>query len=270
LTDRKKFLNGLCEKGLKISPALRGVTIEEKTANLIKYFENVEKDEKVGISIDGYDKLLLEMSDQIPSLNSLVKTEFDFQEEKVLTSSYLLDYNIKPRDLLEILPENKLVDYCKPKEIKTRGDLILNILDVYKDADNLYLENYENIGFRDLATLKENGIVIKEADLGLKFEELTKTIFTKLGFNVDEKLKKSLNTNKDKIDIVINLGNQDIILIECKTNKDSSYNKFSSVSRQLKSYAELAKKNNYKVIKSLLVAADFSDDFVKECGLEYE
>ena len=34
LTERKKFLNELCEKGLKISPSLKGVTLEEKTANL--------------------------------------------------------------------------------------------------------------------------------------------------------------------------------------------------------------------------------------------
>jgi hypothetical protein len=30
----------------------------------------------------------------------------------------------------------------------------------------------------------------------------------------------------------------------------------------------LAEKNNYKVIKSLLVAPEFSDDFIKDCGLE--
>jgi len=32
--------------------------------------------------------------------------------------------------------------------VKTRGDNVLNILDHYKDVENLYLENYENIGFR--------------------------------------------------------------------------------------------------------------------------
>lgn len=270
LTEKKKFLNELCVKGLKISPSLKGVTLEEKTSNLIKYFEKVEKDEKVGISIDGYDKLLNELSDFIPELNAIIKSKFELHDDKVLNSSFLLDYNIKPRDLLEIVPEKVLVDYCKAFGIKYRGDIVLNILDAYKDSDNLYLENYEYIGFRDLTNLKQNGIIIKESELGLKFEDLTKTIFSKLGHNVDEKLKKSLNTKKDKIDIVINLGNQELILIECKTNKDSGYNKFSSVSRQLKSYAELAKKNDYKVIKSLLVAPEFSDDFIKECGLEYE
>jgi hypothetical protein len=151
-----------------------------------------------------------------------------------------------------------------------RGDLISNILDAYKDAANLYLENYTNIGFRNLAALKENGIIIKESELGLKFEELTKTIFTKLGFNVDEILRKQLNTDKDQIDIVINLGNNDLILIECKTLKESGYNKFTSVSRQLKAYSNLARFNSFKVIKSLLVAPEFSIDFIKDCGLDYE
>ena len=59
-------------------------------------------------------------------------------------------------------------------------------------------------------------------------------------------------------------------MIECKTVKESGYNKFSSVSRQLKSYYQLAKGKGVDVIKSLLIAPDFSDDFVNECGLEYE
>lgn len=270
VTDKKKFINDLCDKGLKISPSLKGTVIEEKTANLIKYFEDIERDEKVGISIDGYEKMLIEMGEVLNGLNQQLKNEFELQEENVLKSGYLLDYNIKPRDVLEIVSEKELETFCQAKNVKTRGDLILNILDAYKDAENLYLENYENIGFRNLSALKENGIIIKEADLGVKFEELTKKIFSNLGFNIDEALRKKLNTSKDKIDILINLGNNDLILIECKTVKESGYNKFSSVSRQLKAYANLAKVNDYKVIKSLLVAPDFSDDFIKDCGLEYE
>jgi len=270
ITEKKKFIHDFCDKSLKISPALKGSLIEEKIANLIKYFEEIERDEKIGISVDGYEKMLVEMGEVLPGINQKLKNEFELQEEQVLKSGYLLDYNIKPRDILEIVTEKDLDAFCQAKQIKTRGDLILNILDAYKDAENLYLENYENIGFRNLFNLKENGLIIKEADLGVKFEELTKKIFCSLGFNVDEKLRKKLNTAKDKIDILINLGNDDLILIECKTIKESGYNKFSSVSRQLKAYTELAKINDYKVIKSLLIAPDFSDDFVKDCGLEYE
>jgi hypothetical protein len=270
LTDKKKYINELFDKGLKITPSIKGSLIEEKIENLIKYFEEIERDEKVGISVDGYEKMLIELDEFFPKLNNQIRNEFSFQDEKVLNSGFLLDFNIKPRDVLELIPEKELMEFVKAKEIKSRGDLILNILESYKDSENLYLENFENIGFRNLNALKENGINIKEVDLGIKFEDLTKTIFDKLGFHVDEDLRKKLNTSKDKADIILNIGNNDIIIVECKTVKESGYNKFSSVSRQLKSYSDRAKLNDYKVIKSLLVAPDFSDEFVKECGLEYE
>lgn len=270
LTEKKKTLTDLCNKELKIQPAIKGVTLQAKIENLIKYFEEVEKDEKVSISIEGYEKLLIEMGGILPNLNQQIKTAFELQDENVLSSDYLLDYNLKPRDILEILPDKDIELFCEFKSISTRRDSIPNILDAYKDVENIYLENYAHIGFRDLATLKDNGIVVKEVDLGKKFEELTKTLFRRLGFNVDEKLRRQFNTKKDKIDIVLNLGSNNLILVECKTIKERGYNKFSSVSRQLKSYTNLAEKNDYKVIKSLLVAPDFSDDFAKDCGLEYE
>ncbi|WP_205431312.1 hypothetical protein [Flavobacterium arcticum] len=269
LTERKKFLNDFCEKSLSLN-SLKGSLIEEKIESLIQHFEGIEKDDKIGMSHDGYEKMLIQVGEAIPGINQLLKTKFELQDENVLKSSYLLDYNIKPRDILEIIPEKELEEFATSKEIKTRGDIILNILDAFKDSENLFLENYEHIGFRNLSVLKENGIVIKEADLGIKFEDLTKKILLELGFNVDETLRKKLNTSKDQIDILINLGNNDLIIVECKTIKESNYNKFSSVSRQLKSYDSIARKNDYKVIKSLLIAPEFSDDFIKECGLEYE
>lgn len=270
LTDKKKFINEVWDRGLKISTPLKGVTIEEKIENIISYFNELEKDEKVGISIEGYDKLLVDLEATLLDYKKLVFSEFEMPEDIVLNSDNLLDYNIKPRDILDILPEGTLKSFVVEKELKARGDLVLNILDAYKDAENLLIENYEAIGFRNLAELKENGIIIKESELGLKFEDITKTIFEKLGFNVDENLKKQINTSKNKIDIVLNVSNKDLIIIECKTVKESGYNKFSSVSRQIKSYVDTATSSGYKVVKSLLIAPDFSDDFVNDCDLQFE
>jgi hypothetical protein len=270
ISDKKKFLNDLWSTNLNLSPALKGTTLEDKLENIVAHFEAIEKDDKVGISIDGYEKLLIELGETLPKLNGQVKIEFELQDENVLNSNLLLDYNIKPRDVLDVIQPKELERFCKEREIKTRGNDIENILDAYKDSENLYLENFVNIGFRNLNALKENGITIKEANLGLKFEDITKSIFTQLGFNVDEGLKKELNTKKDKIDILLNLGNNELILIECKTVKESGYNKFSSVSRQMKSYTGLAKSNDCKIIKSLLIAPDFSDDFINETELEYD
>ena len=270
LTEKKNFLNDLWSKGMNIPHALKGTTFEEKISNIIEYFDSVERDEKVSISIDGYEKLLVDLGNTLPKLNDLLKSEFQLQDENSLKSGLLLDHNIKPIDVLDIIPQIDLEFFCKAKNIKTRGNGIDNILEEYKDSENIYLENYINIGFRNLNVLKENGINIKEADLGLKFEEITKSIFAQLGLEVDEKLRKEFNTNKDKIDILINLGNKELILIECKTVKESGYNKFSSVSRQMKSYTGLAKLHDYKIIKSLLIAPDFSDDFINDTELEYE
>ncbi len=270
LTDKKKFINDLWSNGLKVPSKLKGNSLEEKIGNVITYFDNIEKDDKVGISIEGYEKLIIELNDELPSFTKLVFKEFEMPEGSIISSSTLLNYNIKPRDILDILPNEDLKIFIASKSLKSRGDLVLNILDAYKDTENLLVENYVAIGFRDLATLKENGIVLKEAELGLKFEDITKNIFEQLGFTIDEQLKKNLNTNKNKIDLVLNLGNNNLIIIECKTVKESGYNKFSSVSRQIKSYVDLAKRNGFHVVKSLLVAPDFSDEFVNDCDLEFE
>jgi hypothetical protein len=270
LSDKKKFLNDFWNKNLLQIGTLKGVTVEEKIESIIDYFNQIERDEKVGISIDGYERLIIDLAGAIPKLNGTLKRIFELQDDNVMDSNLLLDYNIKPRDVLDILETSEISDFCEKKSISTRGNVYENILKEYKDYDNLYLENYVSIGLRDLNTLKANGLKISEAEIGLKFEELTRTIFTQLGFHVDDLVKKEIDTKKDKVDIFINLGNKELILVECKSVKESGYNKFSSVSRQMKSYAEAADRNGYRIVKSLLIAPDFSDEFINDTNDEFE
>lgn len=269
LTEKKKVLNEFCEKGLGIQN-LKGSTLEEKINNLILHFDAIEKDESVGISLDGFEKMLLELNIALPKLNKQLREKFEIQEEFVLRGEFLLSFNIKPRDILDLIDKNDQIKFIQQYGIKQRGDNVLNILDHYKDAENLYLENYENIAYRNLNILKENGIQIKESELGVKFEELTKVGFKKLGFNVDDKLKNKLNTKKDKIDILLNLDNNEIIIVECKTVKEKGYNKFSTVSRQIKAYRDLALHNDLRIVKILLVSPEFSDDFITDCEMDIE
>lgn len=269
LSEKKTVVNELIEKGLCI-PQIKGTTIDEKVQNLVNYFEQVDKDDKISISIDGYDKLLVDLDALIPETKSFIKQEFDLQDDEILNSLYLLDYNIKPKDILDLIPDQKIKEFCEKMSIKIRGNMAINVLEKYKDAANLYIENYNLIAFRDINGLKSNGIIIKEGDMGIKFEDVTKSIFEKLGLPVDDKLRRSLNNTKNKIDIVINLGNNELILVECKTVKDSGFNKFSSVSRQIKAYIEIAQFKEYRVIKSLLIAPEFSEDFEKDCREEFE
>ena len=72
------------------------------------------------------------------------------------------------------------------------------------------------------------------------------------------------------MDILINLGGKDVIIVECKTVKDKDYNKFTAVSRQLKSYETACKKNGYHVNQALVVSNEFTEDFIGECEYEYD
>jgi len=223
-TDRKKSVSTLIEKELKIDAKIGGASLEDKVDNLIKYFTKKENEDSISISLHGYDKLLLDLASHLKAFNSKIRNEFELQENTSISATTLLQYNIKPLDILYSIEDQEIKAFCEKVSVSTRGDEFQNILEAYRDVQNLYLENYINISNRDLATLALNNIDIKEAELGLQYELLTKTIFEKLKLNVDDDLKKRLNTSKDKIDLVVNLGSNEVIIIECKTKKDRKFN----------------------------------------------
>ena len=270
LTEKKEFINTLIEKNLKLSLPSKGVTLKDKINNLILYYNTIEKDDKIEISNEGYEKLLKDIHRLIPETNDIVKDEFEIQGDFILRFDLLLDYNIKPRDVLDLLKKNSLISFCKNQQIKSIGNVTNNILESYRDTESLYIENYNLISNRDYNALKENGINVKESELGIIFERTTKAIFHKLGLIVDEHLKKKINDSKNKLDIVLKINEKEIIIVECKTHKDKEFNKFSSVYRQVKSYNKKAQDMGFKVIKSLIVASEFSDDFINECELDFE
>lgn len=270
LTEKKEFVNLLIEKKLKLTLPSKGVTLKDKINNLIMYFNSIEKDDKIEISNEGYEKLLKDIHRSIPETNDLLKEEFEIQGDFIMKFDLLLDYNIKPRDVLDLIEKSILVIFCKNQQIKSIGNVVNNILESYRDTESLFIENYDLISNRDYNALKENGISVKESDLGLIFERTTKSIFNKLGLNVDEKLKKQINDKKNKLDIVLKINEKEIIIVECKTHKDKDFNKFSSVYRQVKAYQKRAQDIGLKVIKSLVVASQFSDEFVNECELDFE
>lgn len=269
LTEKKKILTEFIEEKLCIQ-GIKGLTLDDKVANLIQHFENLYNDERLGISTAGYERLMQDLDELVPNVNKLIRKTFQLQEENVMNSAYLTEYNIMPRDILELIPPTDLATLCQERGIKSRGGIIDNILVAYKDSESMFVENYELIGKRDLNTLKTNGIIIKEAELGVKFEDVTKYIFENIGFEVNEKLRKKINTEKDKIDILISIDESSVLLVECKTVKDNGYNKFSAISRQIRSYKTLLEKNNLNVAKILVVAPDFSDDFISDCGDDFD
>ncbi len=267
LNDRKKIVNRIMED---LGIESRGSTIEDKIGLIVDHFNIVEKDETIGISMDGYELLCKDLNEVLPHINNYLRDEFHFQEKEVLIAHFLADHNIKPRDILDLLAEADLRTFCDTKGVSFRGDEVQNILNSYTDTESIYIENFVNIGNRDLNALKTNNINITSAEIGLKYEEVTRILFRELGFNVNEELKSEINSSKDKIDILIETGDKEVIIVECKTAKSTKYNKFSACSRQIKSYQKHLEKSGYRVIKTLLVAPDFTPDFIEDCDLDIE
>ena len=268
--DRSKRIQEFIIKDLEIDLPKAGRSLEEKVANLIIYFNELEQDDTTSLSRDGYEKFLNLLTEAIPNINKRIKEEFEIQDEDVMSSEFLADYNIGPCDVIYLLKREELLDFCKKNGIKSRGNLVSNIINSFRNIHDLYLENFESVGCRDLHSLKEKGLTVKESELGSLYEELTKDIFKKLGFNVDEKLRQELNTDRAKMDVLLNLGGKDVIIVECKSVKDKDYNKYTAVSRQLKSYEGLCKKKGYRVSQIVTVSNEFTEDFVSECEYDYE
>ncbi len=269
-TEKRKVIVDLIENKLKIEERIGGASLEDKITSLIEYVNRKDREDSISISVHGYDKLLSDLHQSIPDFAAKIKQEFELQDSVQLKAPTLLLYNLKPLDILYVMTDEEIKGFCEAVKVSTRGDEINNILESYKDIKNLYLENYLHISNRDLNALKANNISIKESELGVQYESLTKDLFRKLKLNVDDSLRSKLNTAKDKIDILINLGNDDVIIVECKTKKDTRFNTYSSASRQIKAYKELAEKKGLKVVKTFIIASSFGDDFVNECGLDYD
>ena len=104
----------------------------------------------------------------------------------------------------------------------------------------------------------------------MKFEEVTKAIFEQLGLDVDEDLRRSINTSKDRADIILSLSEDDIIVGEAKTCKNGDFAKYSTTSRQVKAYVNRCESSGKRVAQVLIVAPSFSSDFVESAEMDTE
>ncbi|HKK95151.1 MAG TPA: hypothetical protein VJ916_02345, partial [Anaerovoracaceae bacterium] len=176
-TDKKKEIIDIIEKGLNISEYIKGASLEDKVANFIDYFNQKEEDENISIAIHGYDRLLKDLNREISKFGKQIRAEFEFEDKEEITAENLLMHSLKPQDVLYILSEAQVKEFCESQNISTRGNEIVNILDSYRDVQNLYLENYIHISNRDVNALRGNQIEIKESEIGNQYEILTKLIF---------------------------------------------------------------------------------------------
>ena len=91
-----------------------------------------------------------------------------------MNPEFLTDYNLGPRDIIYLLTKDELKEFCKQNGISSRGNLISNIINQYRDIQDLYIENFELIGRRDVNFLNEKGLSVKESELGILYEETAK------------------------------------------------------------------------------------------------
>jgi hypothetical protein len=211
--EKKKILYDIIERKLEIHLPSYGRTVDERIDHLIAHFKNLDKDKNIGISKDGFEKMLFDLR-KIKNMEKLVRTEFEIEPKVELASETLLDYNIRPKDILYLIPLGDLKSFCSNKNISYWGKNIINcILSSYRESENIYIENYVLIANNDINGLKNNGIEIRSKDIGLVFENTTKAIFKRLGLNVNEELRKSINSKRDKADIIIGFNINGIMIV---------------------------------------------------------
>ncbi|MEA1958347.1 MAG: hypothetical protein U9N44_01555, partial [Chloroflexota bacterium] len=125
-SDKKKIINEIIESKLEIHLDNSGRTVNEKIGNLVKYFNNLDKDPNIGIARDGYEKLLLDLKTMMQNLEQLIRKEFDIEPRVELTGETLLDYNVRPKDVLYLLPITELKKFCLEHNVSYRGKNIIN------------------------------------------------------------------------------------------------------------------------------------------------
>ena len=265
--QRKERLKQLIND-LEIETNKLGTTVDERIQLIISSLTNVTDKEFDSLSVSGFNELLKTLKNHYPSITKLIKTQFELEENETVDTEKLRALSITPYDVLYLLSNDEIKTVRDSMSLSKRGNARLSILEMFASATDKLIDNFDALARRDLNYLREAGIDIAESDIGIKFEEVTKAIFELLELNVDEDLRKEINTTKDKADIIIALGGDDIIIGEAKTCKRGDFAKYSSTSRQVKAYVNRSETIGKRVSQVLIVAPSFSDDFIESAEMD--
>ena len=269
MNDKKERLKQLISD-LDINVDKIGTTINERCEIIINFFKKASEHEFNVLSASGYKELLIKLETHYHEILELIKDEFELEPNEKIDTDKLKMLGITPYDILYILSNDEVKNVRDSMNLTKRGDPRLVILESFANATDRLIENYDLLALRDINSLKDAGIDISEADIGIKFEEVTKAIFEELGLIVDEDIRKEINTAKDKADIVIALSDDDIVIGEAKTSKNGDFAKYSSTSRQVKAYVNRAENVGKRVAQVLIIAPSFSDNFIESAEMDTE
>lgn len=245
-----------------------GTRLHDRIDVLIEHLKCSEEDEFNALSVSGFKELLESLSSSDPNVEERIRTDFEIENKETLDPERLKALSITPLDILYLYSNDEIKTIRNDMGLSRRGNPRSQIIESFASANDRLIENYNLLATRDLKGLHDAGIDIKESDIGVKFEEITRSILEQLGMNVDEDLRKDINTAKDKADIIVSLDNDDVIIGEAKSFKNGQYAKYSTTSRQVKAYAKRCEQNGHRVAQVLIVAPEFSKDFIDAADMD--
>jgi len=255
---------------LEIDTDKLGTTLDERISLILSSLSGSTEKEFDALSASGFKELLKTLEDHFPSMMEVLKEAFELEMNEVIDTEKLRALSITPHDILYLLSNEEVKQVRDNIGLAKRGNPRFAILESFANATDKLIENYAALARRDINALKEVGAEVIEAEIGVKFEEVTKAIFEILELNIDEDLRKDLNTTKDKADIIISLSDNDIIIGEAKTCKSGDFAKYSTTSRQVKAYVTRAENQGKRVAQVLIIAPSFSDDFIESAEMDTE
>ncbi|MBB6521914.1 hypothetical protein [Pseudoteredinibacter isoporae] len=267
LNKRKERLKTLMD-GLELDYSRSGTTLNDRIDILIESLKSGFERECNALSASGYKDLLGVLSETEPSMAARLREDFEIEEVEKINPERLKQLSISPLDILFCYSNDEVKRIRDNLNISKRGSARSLILEAFASSNDKLLEHYELLATRDWSGLKERSIDIREPEIGIKFEEATRTMLEHLGLTVDEDLRKKLNTSKDQIDIIVSISDDDIIIGEAKSFKNGEFGKYSSTSRQVKSYVAQCEAAGKRVAQVLIVAPSFSQDFIESAEMD--
>jgi hypothetical protein len=255
---------------LEIDTDKLGTTLDERIHLIITSLANATEKEFDSLSASGFKELMKTLEEHFPTIIKVIKAQFELEENEVVDTEKLRALSITPYDILYLLSNEEVKTVRDSMGLSKRGNPRFSILECFANATDKLIDNYELLAKRDVNALREVGADVAEAEIGVKFEEVTKAIFEILDLNIDEEVRKEINTSKDKADIIISLSDDDIIIGEAKTCKSGDFAKYSTTSRQVKAYVSRAESLGKRVAQVLIIAPSFSDDFIASAEMDTE
>ena len=267
--QRKERLKQLITD-LDIDTDKLGSTLDERIKLIVSSLASANEKEFDSLSTSGFKDLLKTLEGHFPTIIKIIKSQFELEDNEIVDTDRLRALGITPYDILYLLSNDEIRSVRDSMGLPKKGNARLAILECFANATDKLIENYDALARRDINALREVGAEVAEADIGIKFEEVTKAIFETLGLSIDEEARKEINTNKDKADIIITLSDDDIIIGEAKTCKSGDFAKYSSTSRQVKAYVNRAESIGKSVAQVLIIAPSFSDGFIESAEMDTE